>query len=170
MTGILPIPGSIEQKVEIINIKNRWKFLSEGKKKEILKFFNISLKKIEFLKKEEKKILLLTQPLSEDGILIEKEKIQIYEEIIINRNLDKIYIKPHPRERTNYKNIFKNRNFEVEIIDNNFPIELLLFSDIFFDKIITLFSTAALNFKNYSNVEFLGTKNYPKLFKKFGCI
>lgn len=42
--------------------------------------------------------------------------------------------------------------------------------DMKFEKIITLFSIAALNFKHKYQIEFIGTKNYPKLHEKFGNI
>lgn len=35
---------------------------------------------------------------------------------------------------------------------------------------ITLFSTGALNFKGKSEVEFIGTEKYPKLYERFGEI
>lgn len=170
LTGVLPVPDIISDKVEIINIKEKWDNLENNKKDKILEIFNISLVLIEELKRTENAILILTQPLSEDGILTEKEKIQIYKEIILNNNKAKIYIKSHPREKTDYKKILEKLNLQIEIIRADFPIELLLFFNIRFKKVITLFSTAALNFKANSDIEFLGTKNYPKLLKKFGDI
>lgn len=80
----------------------------------------------------------------------------------------KIYIKAHPREKTNYKEVFKN--FNIEVIENTFPIELFLLLNIKFDKVITLFSTGALNFKGKAEVEFIGTEKYPKLYERFGKI
>lgn len=110
----------------------------------------------------------MTQPLSEDEIITEEEKIKIYREIIEKQNGRKIYIKAHPREKTNYGDIFKELN--IKIIENGFPIELLLLLNINFSKVITLFSTGALNFKGRSEVEFIGTEKYPKLYERFGKI
>lgn len=168
LTGLLPIPNLIKDKVEIININELWNNLSQKGKKEILDVFNIEIEKIQIFDKDDKKNLLLTQPLSEDKIITEKEKIEIYREIIEKQNVRKIYIKAHPQEKTNYKEVFKN--FNIEVIENTFPIELFLLLNIKFDKVITLFSTGALNFKGKAEVEFIGTEKYPKLYERFGKI
>lgn len=168
LTGILPIPNLIKDKVEIININEIWSNLSQEAKKEILEVFNVDIEKFQTFDEEDKKVLLLTQPLSEDEIITEEEKIKIYREIIEKQNGRKIYIKAHPREKTNYGDIFKELN--IKIIENGFPIELLLLLNINFSKVITLFSTGALNFKGRSEVEFIGTEKYPKLYERFGKI
>lgn len=168
LTGILPIPNLIKDKVEIININEIWSNLSQEAKKEILEVFNVDIGKFQTFDEEDKKILLLTQPLSEDGVITEEEKIKIYKEIIRKYDGRKIYIKAHPREKTNYGDIFKELN--IKIIENGFPIELLLLLDIKFDKVITLFSTGALSFREKAEVEFIGTEKYPKLYKRFGKI
>lgn len=168
LTGLLPIPDLIKNKVKIINVSDEWEKLSKKDKEEILGVFKISSKSFENLKAEENKVLLLTQPLSEDKIITEKEKIDIYREILLKENGKNIYIKAHPREKTNYKEVFKE--FNINIIENSFPIEICLLLDIEFEKIITLFSTGALSFKGKSEVEFIGTEKYPKLYEKFGKI
>ena len=168
LTGILPIPNLIKDKVEIININEIWSNLSQEAKKEILEVFYVDIEKFQIFDEEDEKILLLTQPLSEDEIITEEEKIKIYREIIEKQNGRKIYIKAHPREKTNYGDIFKELN--IKIIENGFPIELLLLLNINFSKVITLFSTGALNFKGKSEVEFIGTEKYPKLYERFGEI
>ncbi|WP_293960264.1 glycosyltransferase family 52, partial [uncultured Fusobacterium sp.] len=168
LTGILPIPEVIKSKVEIINIEKIWTNLSKEKQKEILAIFNMKIEELEILKNNSNKILLLTQPLSEDGIVSEEEKIKMYENILIEKNIKEIYIKLHPRERTDYVKNFKN--IKVNIIKKDFPAEILFLLNINFNKVITLFSTAALNFKGKSEIEFIGTKDYPKLIERFGII
>lgn len=170
LTGILPIPDIIKDKVEIINIEKLWDDLKNERKEEILNIFNVSLEEVEILKKENEKVLLLTQPLSEDGIIEEKEKIELYKQIILERKIKKIYIKPHPREKTNYIEVFKNIGVEVKILSNKFPAEIFMLLDMKFKKVITIFSTAALNFKYKYEIEFIGTKKYSKLYEKFGDI
>lgn len=168
LTGLLPIPDLIKNKVKIINISDEWEKLSKKDKEEILGVLKISSKSFENLKVEKNKVLLLTQPLSEDKIITKKEKIDIYREILLKENGKNIYIKAHPREKTNYKEVFKE--FNINIIENSFPIEICLLLDIKFEKVITLFSTGALSFKGKSEVEFIGTEKYPKLYEKFGKI
>lgn len=168
LTGILPVPEIIKDKVEIINIETKWNLLSIEKKKEILDIFDINLEKLENLKNEKEKILLITQPLSEDNIISEEEKIDIYSNLLKERDIKKIYIKPHPREKIDYTKVFQN--IEVVIIEKEFPIEIFMLLNMEFKKVITLFSTAALNFKNKYDVEFIGTKDYKALYDKFGDI
>ena len=170
LTGILPIPDIIKEKVEIIDIEKLWEELEEKKKKEILNIFNVNLEGLELLRKEKEKILLITQPLSEDGIIKEKEKIELYKEILLEREIKKVFIKPHPREKTNYIEVFKNIGIEVKVLPNEFPAEIFMLLDMNFKKVITIFSTAVPNFKYKYKIEFIGTKKYSKLYERFGDI
>lgn len=166
LTGISEIPEIIKNKVELINIKEQWENLSEDKKAKILGIFNIDESNFNKIEKTDNKILLITQPLSEDNIVAEEEKIKIYKEIIDKYSNKNIIIKPHPREKTNYQEIFPN----IEMIKGKFPLEILMFLGIEFKEVITIFSTAALNFKGITNVNFLGTENYFNLKEKAGEI
>lgn len=168
LTGILPIPKLIENKVEVVNIREVWKELSEVKREKILDIFNIKLEKLKYLNKLENKVLLITQPLSEDRVITEQEKIEIYQEILEKEKNKIIYIKSHPRERTDYLKIFSKYN--IRILEKDFPLELLSFLEIDFLKVITLFSTAILSFKGKYEIEFIGTERYKKLYEKFGKI
>ena len=56
LTGLLPIPNLIKDKVEIININELWNNLSQKGKKEILDVFNIEIEKIQIFDKDDKKI------------------------------------------------------------------------------------------------------------------
>ena len=168
LTGILPIPKLIENKVKRIDIIEYWNKLKNNEKEKILNIFNLKIENIGELLNKEKGTLLVTQPLSEDGIISEKEKIDIYREILIKRKIKDIYIKPHPRERTDYEVVLSE--FNIKIIDKNFPIEIFILFNVEFKKIITLFSTGVLNFKDKYDIEFIGTEHYPKLYERFGKI
>lgn len=168
LTGILPIPKLIENKVEIVNIRDTWEKLSELEQKKILDIFNIKLEKLKELNKLEDKILLITQPLSEDRVITEQEKIEIYQEILEQEKNKTIYIKPHPREKTDYLKVFSK--YDIRILEKDFPLELLSFLEIKFSKAITLFSTAVFSFKEKYEIEFIGTEKYEKLYERFGKI
>ncbi|MEG2256476.1 MAG: glycosyltransferase family 52, partial [Cetobacterium sp.] len=107
--------------------------------------------------------ILFTQPLSEDNIITEEEKIEIYLKIIKKYPKDRLIIKTHPREKTNYKNIFK----EYLVLDNPFPFEILNILDVKFNKAITLFSTAALGLGKEVEVDFYGTEVHIKILERF---
>lgn len=86
-------------------------------------------------------ILLLTQPLSEDGYISEAEKIQRYDEIIKERLLlgKRIIIKKHPRDKTTYR-------FErVEILEGQVPSEIFNLLGLKFYEAVSISSSAVFN-------------------------
>ena len=163
MNGIFKIPDKIQNKVIYLDIKGLFNKLSIEKKEKLFNIFNLEL---EVLNKMENKILLLTQPFSEDTLMTEEEKIKIYRDIQESRKGNTFIIKSHPREQTDYKKYFP----EVYIMPKDFPAELFLFVDAKLKEVITVFSTAALNLKENYKVTFLGTESYPKLIERFGII
>lgn len=157
------IPEIIKDKVEIVNINSLWAEKTDKEKEYILNIFNFNIKDVETLLK--KKNILFTQPLSEDGILTEEEKISLYHKIISKYDISDLVIKPHPREKTDYKEVFK----DIYVFKSNIPSELLELLNIRFDKVITLFSTAVLQY-NQDQVDFYGTVCHSKLKEHFGDI
>lgn len=127
---------------EVINIQEKWDNSSEYKRKFIFDFYNFD---IDIMKKYNRFSILCPQPFSEDNLISEEEKIEIYKKAFdsIQRN-EKIIIKPHPREKTDYTKIFPN----AIVLSNSFPMELAKVSGIKFAKIYTVSSTVALNFSD----------------------
>lgn len=163
LTGLAPIPKEIKDKVEIINLKELWNKKSETEKEEILAIFGFNDEIINNLKGKNK--VLYTQPLSEDRVILEEEKIKLYKKIIKNYNEEELVIKKHPREKTDYKIVFP----KVEVLDQSFPAELFNLLEIKFEKAITIFSTAALSDKEIK-IDFYGTEIHPKLMERFGSM
>lgn len=162
LTGISGIPLEIKKKVEIIDIKKLWNKKTENEKENILKIFNLD--KLN-LSQKESRYILLTQPLSEDGYITEREKIKLYKKIIEKYPSRKIIIKKHPREKTKYEKVFQ----DITILSDTFPAEIFTLLGIEFEKVITLFSTSVFNF-NFKNIDFYGTEVHPNLLKKFGSM
>ena len=162
LTGLAPIPKEIAHKVEIINLKELWDKKTLEEQNEILDIFSFDLNIKEKIKGRD--IILFTQPLSEDNVITEEEKLKIYSEIIKKYPKKRLVIKTHPREKTNYKDIFK----EYLILDNPFPFEILNLLDVKFNKAITLFSTAALGLGEGVEVDFYGTEVHDKILERFG--
>ena len=131
----------IKDKVEVINIEKLWNNLSSKEQKEILTIFNVNPDKIKF---KGKTALILTQPLTEDNLATLEEELDIYKEFFEKFNDYTIIIKPHPRDKKNYKEIYPN----FEIIDKHFPIELLNLINIKPTVVCSIISTALLNFKD----------------------
>lgn len=85
-------------------------------------------------------VIILTQPLSEDGFVTEEEKYNLYKDIVNQYNREyKIVLKRHPRESTNYQ--FK----DVLELEGSFPSEMLSILNIHFEKAIGICTSAIYN-------------------------
>ena len=150
------VPEIIKDKVIVIDREELWKMKSDEEKNKILEIFNI-FDVIANL--DDDPILLLTQCFSEDRFLPIDEEIKIYDGLIENQKNKNIIIKPHPRENKDYHEIFP----ELKIINKEFPIEILKCLDISIKKIITVTSTAALNFVDECEIELYAGKTSSSL-------
>ena len=86
-------------------------------------------------------VLIMTQPLFEDGVVSTMdEQLDTYRKIIQQYTDNKtVVIKPHPRDEADYSTVCT----DVVILDKNLPAEILtVCTDSSFDKAITLFSSA----------------------------
>jgi hypothetical protein len=119
--------------------------------------------------------LFITQPFSEDLVISEEKKKSLYNEIIDKLNHKyRVYIKPHPRERTDYS--FLESRVE-EVYNNTFPLEIINFiEDVNFDIAVTLSSSAIERIKPEVNTYKLGDilsdkeKYYKKIRKNLNKI
>lgn len=154
LSGLRNLPDSIKDKVYILKPT-----LTEESKKvfEIGNEVNVS----------EKSVILLTQPLSEDCIISEYEKIAIYKKLLSDYVDEKvkIYIKPHPREVTKYEVEFINstiigKEVPFEIVSSIYPSEITL---------LTLFSSSIYQNKFDRNI-IAGTRGILALEERFGII
>lgn len=104
--------------------------------------------------------LLITQPLSEDGLLTEAEKISLYNNLLQQYAPGlTVYVKCHPREKTDYHGKILPTFTE---IPRRFPLEMLdLLKSIRFKKGITVFSGGLNNLQCIEEKVFLG-KDYLK--------
>lgn len=109
-------------------------------------------------------VLLFTQPLSEDGILSEAEKIRLYRKIIAAYPGEKILLKPHPREKTDYRAFFP----EVQVWQGNYPWELAAVQGIKIKIGATMFSTAILMLGPEVRKDIYGVMGEEKILKYFG--
>jgi hypothetical protein len=147
------LPTEIRKKGCKFNIND---FIQEMSYKNKKKIFKIFIDEIE-IKEKKNNILIITQPLSEDNFTSEREKINIYSKIIETYGEGcSIYIKPHPRELTDYRSLKFNN---ITILNRTFPLEILNFLDEnLFDTTVTLFSSAINNINFSTNKVFLGKK------------
>ena len=120
--------------------KELFENISEERKQLILRVFGVE----ELSEVQDKSILILTQPLSMDGLLNSDDKQYGFYKRICDKYLSKgyeVYLKPHPRDSITYRNING-----IKLIAQNVPMELIeMVSDVKFERIITHSSTA-INF------------------------
>lgn len=114
----ITISPVIADKVQYVDIKKIWDNLCEEKKEEVKEIFMMSKINID----DDIETIVLTRPFSEAKIFTEEKKIRILKDILNNSKISKVAIKPHYRERTNYKKLFP----DINILEGKFPIELFM--------------------------------------------
>ena len=105
-----------------------------------------------------KKLILLTQPLSEDNFVTEQDKLELYSSILKKYSSDyELFVKPHPREKTDYK---KNLDLPISEIPRAFPLEMFdLMNTVSFDLGITVSSGSIKNVTCIQNKIILGSSS-----------
>ncbi|WP_299007968.1 glycosyltransferase family 52 [uncultured Shewanella sp.] len=143
----IKVLDKLKNKVIHIDIKESWKVKTDDEKNIILKLFDVDSNELNI--PDNSFDLLLTQPLNEDNNCTEQDKILGYSKLMKEYNLNEkeIIIKPHPKEKTDYKKHFPN----AIVINKDFPVELVALFGIKFNHVITLFSTAASIFSKNAN-------------------
>lgn len=149
------IEKSTNSKLVVHDLKSLWKAKTTTEKEKIAAIFSVQPDELKLL--EQKSVILITQPLSEDGIVSEEEKIALYKGILSNYDINDVVIKPHPREKTNWAKIFPN----TPIIKRRVPAELL--SMMLEPKnVATFYSTAAFSLCPPESVD-IYSKDFSKL-------
>ncbi|HDQ5133298.1 TPA: hypothetical protein P9459_000840, partial [Escherichia coli] len=137
LSGMIDIiDPTINDKVEFFDLIAAWEKLNSVQKKEINHIFNYCIE--DELVAD---VMILTQPLSEDGFISENEKIRLYDEIIKEYNDKKIVIRQHPRELTDYSLYFK----DVKVNKVKAPVELVVLNSPMIKTAVTLFSGGIFN-------------------------
>jgi hypothetical protein len=159
------LPHDLQKKGEKYSINNLVKQLTL-KNIETLKNIFFSDYEMDALAADEKKIIILTQPISEEGYITEDEKVEIYNNIINKYNIFlsyKVYIKNHPRDLTDYSMFIES----VSIIPGHIPFEIFsLVKGIHFDIGITLWSSSIFNVDQIDRKIFLGQEYIHSISKR----
>lgn len=144
------------ERLEYLNVPSLWeKFTQEEKIKFVERF---GIKNAMFSELSRRTMILVTQPLSEDGIISENEKIRLYKAILSQYNPSDLIIKPHPREYTKWEEIFP----EIPVIPKLVPAELVALNMPEIKKMITFFSTSACTVFPANQIDFYA-KDFAKL-------
>ena len=146
----------IKDKVIVIDIDTLWTKLTKKEKDEILSIFNINSEMFNF---EGKTLLILTQPLSQEGHMTLNKELDIYKEIMEKFKDYQTIIKPHPRDEKNYTKIFPNTT----IIEKTFPIEILTLIGIKPTVVSSIISNSLLNFEESEKYVYEGDLENERL-------
>lgn len=164
LTGLMESEYTKQMHPQIVSVEKLWAEASEEKRKLIFDIFNLTQEDIEKLKN--KRYILFTQCLSEDKMMSEEEKVDIYRKMLKDVNPEEVVIKSHPREVTDYTKYFP----QSYIFEKKIPMQLINLTGIRFNKVFTVCSTAALDFPYDIDIEFLGSEINPKIVEGYGVI
>ena len=160
LTGIVKDAPCMESSKAIVkSIKQLWDEQTEVKKNIICTYYDLTKEEIDKLKTYS--VVILTQPFSEDRVLTEEEKVEMYREQISSIDKSEIVIKPHPRETTDYNLYFP----DTFVFNKKIPMELLNLLGIHFSVAYTVSSTSAFNISE--SIVMWGTEINEKLLKKY---
>ena len=84
--------------------------------------------------------------------------------IIKKYSKEKLVIKNHPQEKTNYKKEFS----DIMVLEKKFPSELLSLLGLNLKRVVTINSTAISIFLKKAKIDFYGSKVHPKIFSSLG--
>ncbi len=87
--------------------------------------------------------------MAEDGMMSEEDKIKIYRGIVSKYGEENVILKPHPREKTNWTEVFP----DMPVIPRQIPMELLS-KMVKLERVATFFSTAAFGTLPDDKVDF----------------
>ncbi|WP_296381628.1 glycosyltransferase family 52 [Winogradskyella sp.] len=159
------LPEELKIKSEQLNWKTTLSNLSQEKLNALSSAFlpSVDLTEESLFPKDKTKSIIITQTLNEDGVIEhESEKIDICKNFVKQANTELIYIKPHPREKTDYASIFKNDELII-VLPKLFPAELLnMHPNLKFKKAFTAFSTAIDHLEHVEEKISLGRDYFVK--------
>lgn len=156
-------PNHLNSKLRELKLNKMFSNLTKSSKEKIVGAF-VDDNELSILEKinTTNSVIILTQPLSEDGYCNEVEKKVLYKKMVTNYSSKgyKIILKKHPREKTNY-------NFQdVLELDGKFPSEIFSMLEIMFNKAIGVCTSAIYQIdakeKFNTDEEFLSRKGVIK--------
>ena len=146
----------------VVDLNKKWAETSLEKKDLILSIFDISQESL--AKIQAKKIILLTQAFSDDHFVTEEEQVEIYRKILSNYDEDDVVIKPHPRDKIDYRKYFP----KVMYFDKTVAMQFLAILGIMFERVVTVSSSAALSFGIDIPIDWYGYRVHPGILKGEG--
>lgn len=162
LTGILPVPDIIENKVELFNLEHLWNQKSKEQKETIISILLPSGFDRGIIR--EYNVFLLTQPFSEHSYwhFLESDKIEVYQKLVSQYDESELVIKTHPAETTDYHKYFP----KAQILDLPCPMELLVLMGLRAKTFISVNSTAIFGLNDFPEKIISGYDVTPALKKE----
>lgn len=146
----------------LVNLKELWNKSNEAKKRYIMDLFGISSYMFESVKKSN--VILFSQPLLTDCGLSEDEMYNIYSPYIEKYVKDGVVVKPHPRDKFDYKKRFP----DIFVLDCIAPMQLLCAMGMDFKVAITVCSSAISSLSKETEIVWIGSSIHSKIQKVYG--
>ena len=151
LTGLAEIPECYSKKnLDVVSMLELWKESGRDKQEFIMKFFELEASDVEAVKSKD--IILVDQPLADDGLMTKAEQIELVRRILDHYGASNVLLKTHYRNSINYRAVFP----DVMVWDKFTPMELLTFCGVKFREAVTVNSTAVLTLPSDVKIEWLG--------------
>ncbi len=111
----------MEKKAILFDMEEKWNEKSADERKKILKVFGVDEEVVAKLNDMKECYIFLTKPMADDGFMTREEQQQLFEKIIGKYEEKNVVIKPHPRDDTDYGQLFPGK----VVLPANVPIEVL---------------------------------------------
>lgn len=148
-----------------IKLDELWSAASEKKKALVLETFGIEKKDLALI--QSANTIILTQPFMDDAGLSLKEQIDLYRPYVEKYEKEGVIIKPHPREKIDYKEFFPN----ITVLQSGIPMQVFNVLGTSFIRAITVCSTAVSSMmKDDTEIVWIGTNVHPKIHKVYGDV
>lgn len=126
-----------------------------------MKFFGITPEEADTISRED--IILVDQPLADDGLITPDEQAEMVRRIIERYGADRVLLKAQYRNSMNYRKIPP----DVFVWDKLTPMELLSLCGVSFSEAVTVNSTAVLSFPENVKIAWLGRSPEDECFAHF---
>ncbi|WP_314646826.1 glycosyltransferase family 52 [Prevotella multiformis] len=146
----------------VVDLRKEWNDSPQEKKDLILSIFDVSQDTLKRL--QSRKIILLTQAFSDDHFVTDKEQIEIYRKILSHYNEEDVVMKPHPRDKIDYRKFFP----KVMYFDKVVAMQFLAILGVTFERVVTVSSSSALTFGIDVPIDWYGYKVHPGILKGEG--
>lgn len=146
----------------LLDLKSLWENANSEKKRYIMDVFGIN--KEDYLMYKQSKVIVFSQPLSQDCHLNDEEIVDIYSPYINQYKDEGVIIKPHPRDNFDYKSRFP----DVAIMNCKAPMQILSIMGLSFKKAITVCSSAVSSMNSDCEILWIGAGVNKKILAVYG--